>query len=65
MVYFLTADVGADPIMLDTLGLKRNQLEGIIDPGGPAVEAIEVPEGHIRRLAEEYLARRGLIPKTV
>jgi len=58
--YYLYADHGSDPIMLDVLEVKRQQADGITDPDAPLVEAIQqVDPGHIRRLAEEYLKERG------
>jgi hypothetical protein len=58
--YYLYADHGTDPTMLDVLGVKRQQAEGITDPDAPLVERVQqVDPGHIRRLAEEYMRQRG------
>jgi superfamily II DNA or RNA helicase len=59
VAYFLVAEVGSDPIVASVLGLKRNQSEGLRDPEGALVEDLTVDAGHIRRLAEGYLAARG------
>jgi hypothetical protein len=60
--YYLYADHGSDPIMLDVLGVKRQQADGITDPNAPLVEAVQqVDPGHIRRLAEEYLKQQGRV----
>lgn len=58
--YFLISDFGADPTMVDVLGLKRQQLEGIRDPYAAAVEESPDVSGHVRRLAEDFLRSRGL-----
>lgn len=57
-VYYLTADAGCDPIMVDVLGLKRGQLEGVRDPEGRLVETLEVDPDHVRKLAEDFIGRR-------
>jgi SNF2 family DNA or RNA helicase len=54
--YFLVAEDGADPVIADVLGLKREQAEGVINPDAPLVEKYEVAEGNLRALAERYLA---------
>lgn len=58
--YYLVADDGADPIMIDVLGVKREQIEGVRNPGIGMAERIEPAEGHLRRLAETYLAQQDL-----
>ncbi|MCA9627648.1 MAG: DEAD/DEAH box helicase, partial [Myxococcales bacterium] len=60
--YYLVADHGADPTMVDVLGLKRGQLEGVRDPEGAMIERLEADPEHIKRLAEDYLRRRGTQP---
>jgi SNF2 family DNA or RNA helicase len=57
--YFLISDHGTDPMMVDVLGLKRQQIEGLRDPYAAAVTQAESTEGHVRRLAEDFLKRRG------
>jgi hypothetical protein len=59
VAYYLVADSGSDPIMADVLGLKRRQAESIRDPGLDLIEKLEIDEGHVRRLAEAHLARKG------
>jgi len=60
IMYYLIADSGSDPVISDILGVKRQQLAGINDPipleGG--VEAT-VDVGYIKRLAKDFLLRRG------
>lgn len=58
--YFLLANEGADPVMADTLQLKRAQLEGLRGPDQD-VATTEIDPHHIRRLAEDFLKRRPSI----
>jgi SNF2 family DNA or RNA helicase len=55
--YYLVSEQGADPVMSDVLGIKREQIEGIRNPGGALLERIETGELSIKRMAEEFLAR--------
>jgi SNF2 family DNA or RNA helicase len=59
MAYYLVSDEGSDPIVVDVLGLKRQQIEGLRDPNGALVEKLEVDPSHIRKLAESLLSTRG------
>lgn len=56
--YYLAADDGADPYMIDVLGLKREQSETVLDPDAALIESLEVDPNHVRKLAEAYLARK-------
>ncbi len=60
IAYFLLSDAGADPIMAEVLGLKREQIEGVRNPDTALAERIDTGENSIRRLARELLARRGI-----
>lgn len=57
--YFLLSDSGADPIMAEVLGVKREQIEGVRNPDAALAERIDTGENNIRRLAREFLSRRG------
>lgn len=60
MAYFLVSDEGSDPIVMDVLGIKREQVEGIKNPTGDGlIEKLEKSGDHIRKLAEAYLAKHG------
>lgn len=59
VAYFLVADSGSDPIVADVLGLKRDQIEGVVNPGADLVENLQVDGGHVRRLAEAYLQQKS------
>jgi hypothetical protein len=39
VAYFLVSDFGADPIIVDVLGVKRAQIDGVRDPNAALVEA--------------------------
>lgn len=65
MAYFLLSDQGSDPIMLDVLGIKRGQLEFVIDPDITDIEEI-APVKDINKLAESILKQHGIeIPKPI
>jgi SNF2 family DNA or RNA helicase len=61
VAYFLVADHGSDPIMLDVLGVKAQQLSGIINPNQPlGAESQENTELYIKKLASDYLIKQGV-----
>jgi SNF2 family DNA or RNA helicase len=57
--YRLLADSGSDPVVADTLGLKRAQLVGIKDPYGGIIERLETDGEHAKKLAQAHLERIG------
>jgi SNF2 family DNA or RNA helicase len=63
VTYFLTADTGSDPAMVEVLGLKRNQLEGVMKHVDDIddLEKLEVDPDHIKKLALSYLSRKRII----
>lgn len=58
--YYLITDSGSDPAIVDVLGIKRAQIDGIREPHGELIERLNRGEGHIQRLAEDYLRQKGL-----
>ena len=58
-VYYLLADSGSDPTVARTLGLKREQVEGIINPDGGGFARLQSDSDRIAKLAEDYLERHG------
>lgn len=57
--FFLHADEGSDPAMIELLGIKASQSKGIMDPNeGVTTSRSEV--GRIQHLAREFLRRRGI-----
>lgn len=54
--YFLICEGGSDPVIADVLGIKKRQLEGIVDQKADAV-GVQIDPGRIKRLAEAFLDR--------
>lgn len=59
MAYYLESEEGSDPIVIDVLGVKRQQSEGVRNPGGPLVERADIGEDALQRVAREFLRSRG------
>ncbi len=59
VAYFLVAEDGSDPTMVQVLGLKREQIEGIRDPAGAMVEKLETGGDRVKQLAASYLKKKG------
>ncbi len=55
-VHVMLGDAGADPFMAAKLGIKREQLEGLIRPNAPDVEQVQTDPGHVKELARSWLA---------
>jgi hypothetical protein len=55
--YYMVSDYGSDPIVVDVLGLKREQVEGIRDPNRPLTQEATVDPEHIKKLAASFLAK--------
>jgi len=60
MAHYLISEFGSDPVIADILGIKRGQIEGIINPEGDLIEKLGVDAGYIKRLASDYLNRMGI-----
>lgn len=54
MVYYLVTDDGADPVMAEALGLKRSQLDGVLQRTSNPLAA-QRDGGHLKRLAAQFL----------
>jgi SNF2 family DNA or RNA helicase len=57
--YFLAAESGSDPVIVDVLGLKKAQIDGVRDPGAELIERLDTGGGHIEQLAAAYLRQQG------
>jgi hypothetical protein len=57
--YYLIAEDGADPVMADVLGVKREQAAGIRDPDAPLIERLDRGGGHVAEMARRFLAQGG------
>lgn len=64
--YFLVADDGADPLIAEKLGLKRQQAEGIRNPDHEILEEYQVDQGRARELALRFAEKYKIeIPSPV
>jgi len=62
--YYLLSEHGSDPVMSDILGIKRGQLEGIINPEQDLVEELQVDDEYIKKMAQRFLTDHGIeLPK--
>lgn len=65
-VFFAATDFGSDPLMLDVIGLKKGQSDGIMNPYARDKEVIkQVDTNRIRNLALQYLAKNGISEKQI
>lgn len=58
VAYFLISENGSDPMVSDTLNIKRGQSEPFIDPNAKLIEAVNYEASKSQRLAEAFLARK-------
>lgn len=58
-VIYLVVDAGSDPPIIDLLGLKTAQHEGIMNPLSPIQEQY-TDESRIKLLAQRYLDKKGI-----
>ena len=56
--YYLVSEDGSDPVIAETLGIKRDQLEGIQNPNRELVQPMMRDGKSIRKLAEAWLQRK-------
>jgi len=59
--FYLISNDGSDPFIVDTLGIKREQSDGVINPGGPLAERVDTGENQLRALAAEFLRSKGIV----
>ncbi len=59
MAIFLVANMGADPPMLETLGIKASEAHGVLDPGIAPAETNTSREG-MRALINRYLNKGAI-----
>lgn len=63
VAYYLIAESGSDPVVADTLGVKKQQIDGIRnEKEQELVSKLQSDGGHIKKLAEEYLRQAGAAP---
>lgn len=56
--YYLTSEDGSDPVVIDVLGVKAGQVEGVRNPSVEQVVASQVDPERMKRLAEKYRAAK-------
>lgn len=56
--YFLLSTEGSDPTVSERLGIKKSQIEGIINPNGRVFEQISTDGSHIRELAQRIMDKK-------
>jgi SNF2 family DNA or RNA helicase len=59
--YYLVAKDGADPIMMDVVGLKDQQSNGVINPDKDDIQRLTIDPNKIKRLAQAYLEKRKIL----
>lgn len=57
--YFPVSSDDFDQVMLDVLGVKRQQIEGVISPDDNLVERLDVGQRQLRDMARNYLRSQG------
>jgi hypothetical protein len=57
VAYYMVSDDGADPLMAEVLGIKKQQAEPIRDPEIPLFTSLTPATDRARRLAADVLAR--------
>lgn len=55
LVYYLLSETGSDPIISETLGLKKEQLDGVKYVEGELITRLEGDTSGIKKLAADYL----------
>lgn len=58
VAYFLISQNGSDPMIADTLNVKRGQSEPFMDPNAKLVEGVNHEAGKSQRMAEAFLQRK-------
>lgn len=64
MAIFLVSDSGSDPLIVDLLGLKSSQAQGVIDPH-LGVQQIHSDDSRIQLLIQKYLKSKGHVTAPV
>jgi hypothetical protein len=58
VAYYLVAESGSDPVVMDVLGVKRRQADAIVDPDTPVIAMKVDTSDRVRRLARQVIAAR-------
>lgn len=54
-VHVPLADDGSDPVIAAALGIKKEQLEGILQPNAPKVTEVQTDPEHVKELARSWM----------
>jgi SNF2 family DNA or RNA helicase len=60
---YLISDGGSDPVIIDMLGLKASQSEGVMDPDAEIFEQVS-DDSRIKKMAQRYLQMRNIKVET-
>lgn len=63
--YFLHSDEGTDPVMVDALRIKRDQIEGVNNPGSTGIVEMEKGSDNIREVARRMLEAKGILEPAI
>lgn len=58
LAYFLYAEEGSDPVVMEALNLKRMQSDPVNDPSLPLFAPVTDQTDRVKQLAQEFLARQ-------
>jgi len=58
-VYYVVTNYGSDPVLIDILGIKQSQSDGILDPNSKPEERQADPD-RIKKMARLYLQSKGV-----
>lgn len=58
IAYYLITNTGSDPVIADILGIKKSQIDGVVDPNRPLATKQRKADD-IKRLAKFYLKQVG------
>lgn len=58
VAYFMVSENGSDPMIADTLNVKRGQSEPFMDPNAKLVEGISHETSKSQRMAEAFIQRK-------
>ncbi|WP_122558532.1 DEAD/DEAH box helicase [Pseudomonas viridiflava] len=61
LAYFLMSNQGCDPLMMDVLGVKREQIEGVRNPDDNLIERLDTGGANLRILAEKVLKDHNVV----
>jgi SNF2 family DNA or RNA helicase len=60
---YLVSDGGSDPVIIDMLGLKASQADGVMDPDSEIFDQV-ADESRIKQMAQRYLQKRNIKVET-